>query len=56
MKITDVLMECQNPKCRLVCKVIDCEPDIDGDGGLGCPRCWLVLRKKTVMKEYLTEH
>ena len=38
MKITEVPVYC--PKCNWQGTVIDCEPDIDGDGGLGCPRCY----------------
>lgn len=36
-KITDVL--CQCPGCGWAGTVGDCEPDVDGDGSLGCPRC-----------------
>lgn len=49
MRITDVKMKC--PKCSFICKVDICEPDIDGDGNLGCPRCFVVLNKRVVMKE-----
>lgn len=34
-RITDVLMKC--PLCGTVTRAGDCEPDVDGDGGLGCP-------------------
>ena len=37
MKITDVRMFC--PVCQWQGQIINCEPDIDGDGSLGCPRC-----------------
>jgi uncharacterized C2H2 Zn-finger protein len=40
MKITEALMSC--PKCGWTGKVIDCEPDVDGDGSLGCPKCLAV--------------
>jgi hypothetical protein len=33
--ILDVLMIC--PKCGHFATVGDCEPDVDGDGSLGCP-------------------
>ncbi len=36
MKITDVSCSCT---CGWNGTVGDCEPDIDGDGGLGCPVC-----------------
>lgn len=39
------------PNCLLIIKVGDCEPDIDGDGNLGCPRCLVISNKKVVMKE-----
>lgn len=31
------------PKCGWWGTVYDCEPDIDGDGGLGCPRCSAII-------------
>lgn len=34
--ITEVKCSC---KCGWTGTVIDCEPDVDGDGGLGCPCC-----------------
>ena len=39
--ITQVPMKC--PNCGWVGKVIDCEPDVDGDGSLGCPKCNTVM-------------
>ena len=33
--ILDALMEC--PRCGQRFRVGDCEPDIDGEGSLGCP-------------------
>lgn len=36
-RITNVLMRC--PKCGLIESVGECEPDVDGDGNLGCPKC-----------------
>ena len=33
--IFDALMEC--PRCGQRFAVGDCEPDVDGDGSLGCP-------------------
>ena len=47
--ITDVKMRC--PVCLLITIVGDCEPDIDGDGSLGCPRCLYVEKKKVVMQQ-----
>jgi hypothetical protein len=35
-RITDETAWC---RCGWKGIVIDCEPDIDGDGGLGCPNC-----------------
>lgn len=35
ISILDVLMVCE--KCSNVSLIRDCEPDIDGDGSLGCP-------------------
>jgi hypothetical protein len=36
MRIGDVLCKCE---CGWAGKVDDCEPDVDGDGNLGCPTC-----------------
>lgn len=47
--ILDVKMIC--PECKLVQRVGDAEPDIDGDGSLGCSRCLYVLKKKVVLEE-----
>jgi hypothetical protein len=33
--ITDVRMECM--LCGKITRAGDCEPDVDGDGSLGCP-------------------
>ena len=49
MKITDVELRC--PECLMVCKVGDAEPDIDGEGSLGCPRCFWTDRKMVVLEE-----
>lgn len=35
--IYDEVAKCN--KCQWSGTVLDCEPDIDGDGGLGCPKC-----------------
>lgn len=38
-KLVSILLErmrCR--KCSFVCTVLECEPDCDGDGSLGCPR------------------
>lgn len=40
--IHDATMTCD--KCGWSGKVYDCEPDIDGDGGLGCPKCKSVAK------------
>lgn len=40
MRITDVLTNCS---CGWSGTVGECEPDIDGDGGLGCPKCFNIL-------------
>jgi hypothetical protein len=34
-RIEDVPMKCQ--LCGTVTRLGDCEPDVDGDGSLGCP-------------------
>lgn len=44
ISILDVIMQC--PKCRLSSRVGDCEPDVDGDGSLGCPACGGVVAEK----------
>lgn len=36
-------MECS---CGWVGVVWDCEPDVDGDGSLGCPECFKVVKIK----------
>jgi hypothetical protein len=39
LRIGDVPMQCG--KCGAIVKVYDCEPDVDGEGSLGCsvPDC-----------------
>lgn len=43
----DGLMKITDAPCQCICgwsgKVEECEPDIDGDGNLGCPNCLLVV-------------
>jgi len=43
--ILDVLMIC--PKCDAISTVGACEPDVDGEGSLGCPQedCGGVVRE-----------
>jgi len=41
IKITDVKMKC--PSCGWEGTVADCEPDVDGDGSLGCPDCFCIV-------------
>lgn len=36
MKIGDVIVSCE--ECGWVGRVYDAEPDVDGDGNLGCPK------------------
>jgi len=33
------------PACGWTGRVNDCEPDVDGDGSLGCPRCRVVVKE-----------
>lgn len=47
--ILDVRMQC--PICKIIANIGDCEPDIDGDGSLGCPRCLTIDKKKVVMQQ-----
>ena len=47
--ILDVRMQC--PVCRMITSIGECEPDIDGDGSLGCPRCLTVNKQKNVMQQ-----
>jgi hypothetical protein len=35
--VLNVPMRC--PKCGWTWTLKDCEPDVDGDGGMGCPKC-----------------
>ena len=42
MRITDV--KCFCTQCDWTGTVGDCEPDVDGDGSLGCPVCLTVVR------------
>lgn len=44
MGITDILVFC--PKCSWWGRVGDCEPDVDDEGSIGCPRC------KTVVEDF----
>ncbi len=39
-RITDVPCECS---CGWWGIVYDCEPDVDGEGSLGCPRCLKIV-------------
>jgi len=39
--IYDVACNC--PSCHWHGKVLNCEPDVDGDGSLGCPICGTVV-------------
>lgn len=44
--ITEVQMRCDN--CEWTGTVWECEPDVDGDGSLGCPECLeIVIEKNT---------
>ena len=43
MKIGEVTMKC--PACGWIGLLMDCEPDIGGEGGLGCPRCGKVVKQ-----------
>lgn len=49
-KITDVKMKC--PECTLITTVGEGIPDIDGDGGIGCPRCYYTLKKEIAMVDF----
>ena len=40
-RITDEPCGCLN--CNWLGTVGECEPDVDGDGSLGCPRCGEVV-------------
>ena len=40
--ILDEKLKC--PKCGQIITVGDADPDIDGDGSLGCPDCLVVLQ------------
>ena len=37
-RITDIPCTC--PRCLWEGVTGQCESDVDGDGGLGCPDCW----------------
>ncbi len=41
MSILDVTVVC--PECGWYGVVRDCAPDVDGEGGLGCPDCLSVV-------------
>jgi hypothetical protein len=43
-RVTD--FPCQCPRCDWSGTVWDCEGDVDGDGGLGCPECLKVIEVK----------
>lgn len=43
ISILDVIMQC--PECSKMWTVGQAEPDIDGDGSLGCPECLIVLKQ-----------
>lgn len=47
--ILDTRMQC--PECSMITTLDLCEPDIDGDGSPGCPRCLVVEKKKVAMKQ-----
>lgn len=53
--ILDVRMQC--PECMGIANVGDCEPDIDGEGSLGCPnpKCMTVDKKPIVMQQMKKE-
>jgi len=46
--ILDARMQC--PECESVVSVGLCEPDIDGEGSLGCPCCLTNENKRVAMK------
>ena len=35
---------CVCPKCKWIGQVKQCEPDVDGDGSIGCPKCFTVVK------------
>lgn len=35
---------CSCPSCGWTGTVRDCEPDVDGDGSLGCPKCFTIVK------------
>lgn len=43
------------PYCGKIATVGDCEPNIDGDGSPGCPKCLALWGKKVVMLEIKTQ-
>lgn len=43
IRIGDVPMQC--PACGWRGRVYDCEPDVDGDGSLGCIKCNAVMEE-----------
>lgn len=47
--ITEVQMIC--PNCNWTGPVADCEPDVDGDGSLGCPECEGIVTETETEKE-----
>lgn len=46
MRITDVVVACS--KCGWVGRIENTEPDVDGDGNLGCPDCFTKKRVEIV--------
>lgn len=46
--------ELQCPYCGTIVTVGNAEPDIDGDGNLGCPFCLTEADRKIVLEEIVT--
>lgn len=46
--ILDAELEC--PRCGLKTTVSHAIPDIDGEGSLGCPRCWDLREAEIVLE------
>lgn len=51
MKITDAPAMCA--KCGWKGTVWECEPDIDGDGNLGCPDCNAIVYVQMDIEDYI---
>lgn len=49
--ITEMGMVC--PKCDWTGTVYSAEPDVDGDGSLGCPKCLTIVTPDEKHKLYL---